>query len=142
MVTFLSPFFLGFSFLEAVRFASLASESPSAPSWYYLFRPPNHPSPVNSCQESHVSIMSRIFISFLFSLPRRRMFDAIFQILRDSKSLELAMACCRLLNELDQVFFFLHFFFFFDCNDAKMMNPKSLLLFCIALPKNLFNGSR
>nr|XP_010916045.1 negative regulator of systemic acquired resistance SNI1 isoform X3 [Elaeis guineensis] len=52
------------SFLEAVRFASLASESLSAPSW--------------------------------------RMFDAIFQILRDSKSLELAMASYQLLSELEQ----------------------------------------
>lgn len=52
------------SFLEAVRFASLASESPSAPSW--------------------------------------RMFDAIFHILGDSKSLELAMASYQLLNELSQ----------------------------------------
>ncbi|XP_042452931.1 negative regulator of systemic acquired resistance SNI1-like [Zingiber officinale] len=51
-------------FLEAVRSASLASESPSAPSW--------------------------------------RIFDAIFQILTDCNSLELAMASFQLLIELDK----------------------------------------
>ncbi|XP_038984953.1 negative regulator of systemic acquired resistance SNI1 isoform X2 [Phoenix dactylifera] len=67
------------SFLEAVRFASLASESPFAPSW--------------------------------------RMFDAIFQILRDSKSLELAMVSYQLLNELDQRYPRVYF----TCSDK----PKS-----------------
>ncbi|XP_020089098.1 negative regulator of systemic acquired resistance SNI1 isoform X2 [Ananas comosus] len=52
------------SFLEAVRYASLVSESPSVPSW--------------------------------------NMYDATFQILRDSRSLELAVASYQLLIELDK----------------------------------------
>ncbi|XP_072984603.1 negative regulator of systemic acquired resistance SNI1 isoform X5 [Typha latifolia] len=52
------------SFLEAVRSTSLASDSPSAPSW--------------------------------------NMYDAIFKILRDSESLELAMASYQILSDLDK----------------------------------------
>ncbi|XP_072960182.1 negative regulator of systemic acquired resistance SNI1 isoform X2 [Typha angustifolia] len=52
------------SFLEAVRSTSLASDSPSAPSW--------------------------------------NMYDAIFKILRDGESLELAMASYQILSDLDK----------------------------------------
>ncbi|OAY84252.1 hypothetical protein ACMD2_05442 [Ananas comosus] len=61
------------SFLEAVRYASLVSESPSAPSWYHLY-----PLPLD-----HSSYDGK-------------------NILRDSRSLELAVASYQLLIELDK----------------------------------------